>query len=68
MTTMAAPICLGCKHYDRTNEDFFLCAAFPDGVPYEIITSEHDHTHPYPGDHGIQFEPIDETEPTEEPA
>ena len=32
------------------------CAAYPRGIPEEILTGEVDHTEPYKGDHGIQFE------------
>ena len=34
----------------------WVCKAFPDGIPYEITYGDNDHTKPYPGDHGIQFE------------
>lgn len=47
--------CLQCKHY-RMSED--ACDAFPTGIPAEIITGEFDHTHPYPGDNGVRFEPL----------
>ena len=47
-----------CKHV-REND---TCKAFPDGIPEDILTGEHDHTEPYPGDNGIQFEPIEEKE------
>lgn len=33
------------------------CTAFPQGIPVEISYGENDHTTPYPGDRGIQYEP-----------
>ena len=47
--------CAMCKNF--TN--FGACIAFPGGIPDTILTNEHDHTTPYPGDNGIQFEPIE---------
>ena len=61
MTTIAMPICLGCRHYDRTAPGPGIrCAAFPDGVPDEIFSSEADHREPFDGDRGIRFDPIDD--------
>jgi hypothetical protein len=51
--------CIKCIHYTGSMQ----CDAFPKEIPDPIWTGEYDHTEPYPGDHGIQFEPIDEAEP-----
>lgn len=46
-------ICGPCRH--RTG--VHTCEAFPEGIPEDIWFGRHDHKSPYPGDHGIQFEP-----------
>ena len=48
--------CALCRHY---NGDA-TCAAFPDRIPREILSNQHDHRQPYPGDGGIRFEPVSE--------
>lgn len=55
MTTIAAPICYGCKRFRADLE----CDAFPDGIPQKILLSEVDHRLEQPDDQGIQFEPVD---------
>jgi hypothetical protein len=60
MTTIAMPVCIGCRHYDRSRlsvGDF--CAAFPIGIPAAIVANRVDHREPYEGDRGILFEPVD---------
>jgi hypothetical protein len=58
MTTIIAPICVSCTRFDeRLIPGGLKCAAFPDGIPDEIIRSEFDHRNPYPGDNGLQFDP-----------
>ena len=64
MTIGAAPKCMECKHF-REGEWGLPCDAFPDGIPEAILGGDHDHTQPYPGDHGIRFEPIDKSKAKE---
>ena len=32
------------------------CVAFPNGIPSEIAYGKNNHTKPFPGDNGIQYE------------
>jgi hypothetical protein len=48
-----------CAHCKHKSEDGEACAAFPEGIPDEILLNQHDHRDPFPGDHGIRFEPDD---------
>ena len=56
MTSVVPPICGGCKHLFTDLMDA-KCAAFPQGIPWEILLSQKDHRQPYPGDLSIQFDP-----------
>lgn len=56
--------CNDCANYFG----IFRCRAFPNrDIPDEIFTGVHDHRQPYPGDHGIGFEPLPENLETGEP-
>ena len=59
--------CMSCKHYVVYPRDDMrgcpYCDAFPKGIPSKIWWEEIDHTAPFPGDHGLRYEPAnDETE------
>ncbi len=46
-----------CDLCSRTNPIGTGCAAFPDGVPFEVSMNEVDHRFPVDGDHGFRFDP-----------
>lgn len=53
-TPPAAPLCWLC---DRFNPAKRSCAAFPAGVPEEIIAGKVDHREAVDGDNGLRFVP-----------
>ena len=53
---MVSPQCNRCRHFIVMK---MACAAFPGGVPDEILLNRHDHRKPYPDDNGIRFESED---------
>ncbi len=53
MTLIKEFVCLSCKHYIFGNR----CAAFPQGIPADILAGRSNHIEPREGDHGIQFSP-----------
>lgn len=63
MTFGPLPTCANCALYRASTGGLIedvpaTCAAFPDGIPTAIIPGGFDHTKPYPGDHGITFQPL----------
>lgn len=50
--------CLRCRHFQEEKPGMY-CHAFPisPGIPHPILEMYHDHRLPYPGDHGIRWEP-----------
>ena len=50
------PKCLECKHFHDERTAPRTCEAFPDGIPEVIYFESYDHTKPFKGDKGIQFE------------
>jgi hypothetical protein len=53
MTDVPAPLCIFCRHL---KDGQVRCAAYPHGIPDEILFALHDHREPYEGDRGIRFE------------
>lgn len=45
----------------------YTCAAFPDGIPDDIIANEHDHREPHKGDHGLRYVPLRDGDPRWDP-
>jgi hypothetical protein len=50
------PKCVFCSHSHLPESA--TCTAFPDGIPDAILQEGYDHSKPYPGDHGILFDPV----------
>jgi len=64
MTTVYMPICLMCKNYDEKATDKNRYNAYPNGIPQEILHSQHDHRKPFGKEkkrdkESILFEPRD---------
>lgn len=59
---MTTPIisaqCESCDNFRGFNaKRLAVCRAYINGIPLRILTGEHDHRKPFPGDNGIRFTP-----------
>ena len=48
--------CIYCKHLKSWSEH--KCTAFPEGIPEDILSGEHDHRESYKNDGGIRYDSI----------
>ena len=58
--TKIVPQCTKCKHLHRDTKKRGTCDAYPKGIPWQIISNEHDHRMPFKGDKGIRFKRLHE--------
>ena len=59
--TVPAPLCATCLHLIEDDEQGLRCAAFPEGIPDDIIESRFDHRQVHPDqDNDIVYEPNDD--------
>lgn len=49
--------CADCTHLKGLDGETLICAAFPKGIPDNILRGLADHSRPYEGDHGLRFRP-----------
>lgn len=57
MTIGGMPLCLYCDRMKEEDKENFnwVCEAFPNGIPVEIINLDIVHDHPVNGDRGIYY-------------
>jgi hypothetical protein len=57
-------LCASCAHFEHDyDRDRPVCAAFPNGIPNEIIQAGFDHRNEFPGDNGVRFTPLPDVTP-----
>ena len=65
MTTGEAPPCVRCRHMKippGLEDKTLVCAAFPEGIPDDILYGNHSHIGAYPDDNGLRYDPLNDEE------
>ena len=55
---MTGNSCAFCVHFNENDSENITCAAYPEGIPEDIVLGTNDHRAPVKGDHGLQFSPL----------
>lgn len=56
------PQCPECVHFQYTDDKRYVCAAYPEGIPEDVLWGKISHKEHIEGDHGYIFKQIEENE------
>ena len=53
--TSVFPQCLVCTHFEQG----YTCAAFPEGIPQDVLLNKQDHRKAIDGDNDVRWAPLE---------